>query len=157
MVVEYYEHGGLASVQVEWQPTNVNWLGNLYTCMALQDSWIKVYRLAPNNRWEIDPDGYTLNSADGGRAIFGLPINAAYGWDGQPYRVELWVKGRMVRSGRRRLCRPAGVQDHARRGRTHVLALRGRSDTVGVVGHHAERLRRHPSRKRLCAVMVVPV
>ena len=99
VVVEYYEHGGLASVQVEWQPTNVNWLGNLYTCMALQDSWIKVYRLAPNNRWEdLNPDGYTLNSADGGRAIFGLPINAAYGWDGQPYRVELWVKGRMVRS-----------------------------------------------------------
>ena len=158
VVVEYYEHGGLASVQVEWQPTNVNWLGNLYTCMALQDSWIKVYRLAPNNRWEdLNPDGYALNSADGGHAIFGLPVDAAYGWDGQPYRVELWVKGRMV--PRKATSLPASRRSGSCPART--CARPGpagpRSRRSRCCRTSPERLRRHPSRKRLCAVMVVPV
>ncbi len=99
VVVEYYQGGGPASVQVSWQPTNVDWIGNLHTCLALQDSWIKVYRLAPNDRWEdLKPAGYGPNTADGQLTLFGVPVDASYSWDGQPYRVELWVKGKMVRS-----------------------------------------------------------
>ncbi len=99
VVVEYYQAAGPASVQVTWQPTNVDWVGNLRTCLALQDSWIKVYRLAPNDRWEdLKPDGYGPNTADGQLSLFGVPVDASYSWDGQPYKVELWVKGKMVRS-----------------------------------------------------------
>jgi hypothetical protein len=99
LVVEYYQAGGAALVRLSWQPTNVNWVGNLYTCLALQRSWIKVYRLAPNNQWEdLKPEGYGPLSADGQLALFGVPVDASYGWDGQPYRVELWINGSMVRS-----------------------------------------------------------
>lgn len=99
LVVEYYQGGGPASVKLEWQPLTVQWVGNLRTCLAQQESWIKVYRLAPNNHWEdLRPDGYGPNTADGHLNLFGVPLDAAYSWDGQPYRVELWVKGKMVRS-----------------------------------------------------------
>jgi hypothetical protein len=99
LVVEYYQAGGAALVQLSWQPTSLNWIGNLHTCLALQHSWIKVYRLAPNNQWEdLKPEGYGPNSADGQLTLFGVPVDASYGWDGQPYRVELWINGKMVRS-----------------------------------------------------------
>ena len=35
------------------------------------------------------------NTADGQLAIWGVPIDATYGWDGQPYRLELWTGGQM--------------------------------------------------------------
>ncbi len=99
VAVEYFQGGGSASVQVTWQPMTVDWVGNLYTCQLEQDSWIKVYRLAPNNRWEdLKPDGYGPNAAGGQLTLFGVPVDASYGWDGQPYRVELWIKGKMIRS-----------------------------------------------------------
>ena len=99
VTVDYYQGGGPASVHVEWQPKTADWIGNLHTCLKEQDSWIKVYRLAPNNQWEdMNPDGYGSNVAGGQLDLFGVPIDATYSWDGQPYRVELWVKGKMVRS-----------------------------------------------------------
>ena len=99
VTVEYFQGGGPASVHVEWQPKTADWVGNLYTCLKEQDSWIKVYRLAPNNQWEdMNPDGYGPNAVGGQLTLFGVPVDATYSWDGQPYRVELWVKGKMVRS-----------------------------------------------------------
>jgi len=99
VVVEYFQAGGAALVQVGWQPMHVNWVANLYTCQLEQDSWIKIYRLTPHNRWEdLRPEGYGPNAAGGQLTLFGLPVDAAYGWDGQPYKVELWIKGQLVRS-----------------------------------------------------------
>ena len=99
VTVEYYQSGGAAFVHAAWQPANVEWVGNLHTCLKEQDSWIRVYRLAPNNQWlDLNRDGYGANTAGGQLSLFGLPIDATYGWDGQPYRVELWVNGKIVRS-----------------------------------------------------------
>jgi hypothetical protein len=71
----------------------------LRACLKEQDSWIKLYRLAANNQWvDLNPDGYGANAAGGQLTLFGLPIDATYGWDGRPYQVELWVNGKMVRS-----------------------------------------------------------
>ena len=99
VTVEYFQGGGPASVHVEWQPKTADWVGNLYTCQKEQDSWIKVYRLAPNNQWEdMNPDGYGPNATGGQLTLFGVPIDAIYSWDGQPYKVELWVKNKLVRS-----------------------------------------------------------
>ncbi len=97
VVVEYYQGAGSAKVELSSQPTSVNWLGNLHTCLPPKDSWIKVYRLAPNNQWEdLNPDGYGPNTASGQLTLFGVPVDASYSWDGQPYRVEQWVNGSRV-------------------------------------------------------------
>jgi hypothetical protein len=98
VVVEYYQGPGGALVHLAWQPMSVDWIGNIHTCLAQQNSWINVYRLAPNNQWEqIPTDDYGDNTG-GELSLWGVPIDASYGWDGQPYRVELWVGGRMAAS-----------------------------------------------------------
>ncbi len=97
--LEYYQAGGAARVEMTWQRTDINWVGNLYTCMRVQDSWVKVYRLTPNGEWEdMRPEGYGAMSPSGEIKIDGLPIDAYYGWDGQPYKAELWIGGKMVAS-----------------------------------------------------------
>jgi hypothetical protein len=99
LVLEYYQAGGSAQAKLTWEDASVDWVGNLSTCMRPNKSWIKVYRLAPNNQWEdLRPAGYGPLAADGSLKLFGLPIEGAYGWDGQPYKVELWVEGGLVRS-----------------------------------------------------------
>ena len=99
LVVEYYQGAGPAAVRFTMEPTNANWIGNLYTCVGLDRSWVKVYRLAPNDQWEdMNPNGYGPNTADGQLTLFGVPIDATFGWDGQPYRVELWVHDTLARS-----------------------------------------------------------
>jgi hypothetical protein len=99
LVVEYYQGAGPASIEVSWRNTAIDWLGNLFTCMRPQKSWIKIYRLAPNNQWEdTKPSGYGPSATDGELKLFGMPIDASYGWDGQPYKVELWAEGGMLRS-----------------------------------------------------------
>ncbi len=99
MVVEYYQASGTAQIAVSWQNTAVDWVGNLSTCMPAQHSWVKVYRLSPNNQWEdLKPAGYGPSAASGELKIWGLPIDPIYGWDGQPYIAELWVDGKLVRS-----------------------------------------------------------
>lgn len=99
LTVEYFQGGGSASVRMTWQPMTVEWIGNLYTCQLEQDSWIKVYRLAPNDQWEdLNPDGYGPNAAGGQLTLFGVPVDASFGWDGQPYKVELWIKGQRIRA-----------------------------------------------------------
>jgi hypothetical protein len=99
LVVEYYQRGGTSEVKFEWQDTRVDWVGNLITCMQPSGSWIKVYRLAPNNVWEdLQPAGYGPMSQNGELKLFGLPISGLYGWDGQPYKVELWEDTHLVRT-----------------------------------------------------------
>lgn len=98
IVVEYFQAGGNARVQLEWGSTKVDWLGNLETCMWPEKSWVKVYRLAPDSTWEdIDPAGFGPLAPTGERWLFGLHISPLYGWDGQPHKVELWEDGQLVR------------------------------------------------------------
>jgi len=99
IVVEYFQAGGEAQVKLQWEDTSLNWVGNLTTCMWPDKSWIKLYRLAPNNTWEdMKPKGYGPMAPDGELKLFGLPISALYGWDGQPYKVELWEDGQLIRT-----------------------------------------------------------
>jgi hypothetical protein len=37
-------------------------------------------------------------SPDGNIMVFGMPVSALYAWDGQPYKVELWVGGKLIRT-----------------------------------------------------------
>jgi hypothetical protein len=97
--VEYYQGQGDAKIAFGFQRANISWEGNLFTCMAPQDSWIKVYRLTPNNEWEdMKPSGWGPISASGEIKIDGLPVDRYYGTNGQPYKVELWVSGKMIQS-----------------------------------------------------------
>ena len=99
IVVEYYQRGGPAQIKLEWQDTAVNWTGTLLTCSAPQKSWVKVYRLAPNNTWEdLRAAGWGPTAAGGEIRVYGLPVSTAYGWDGQPYKVELWEDGSLART-----------------------------------------------------------
>jgi hypothetical protein len=97
--VDYYQGGGEALIKFGYQRADISWVGNLYTCMRPQDSWVKVYRLTPDSQWEdLQPARWGPISASGEIKIDGLPIDPYYGTAGQPYKVELWVSGKMVRS-----------------------------------------------------------
>jgi hypothetical protein len=97
--VEYYQGSGDARIGFGYQRADVSWVGNLYTCMAPQDSWIKVYRLTPDNVWEDrKPEGWGPISASGEIKIDGLPIDPYYGTAGQPYKVQLWVNSKVVQT-----------------------------------------------------------
>jgi hypothetical protein len=97
--VEYFQGGGDARIGFGFMRADLTWEGNLFTCMRPQDSWIKVYRLTPANVWEdLKPSGWGPISASGELKIDGLPVDAFYGMDGQPYKVELWVSGKVIRS-----------------------------------------------------------
>jgi hypothetical protein len=99
IVVEYYQRGGTANVEFSLENTDVLWVGNLQTCMRPNDSWIKIYRLTPNFQWhDMKSSGYGPQAADGSLKLFGMPIDASFGYDGQPYKIELWESGRMVAS-----------------------------------------------------------
>jgi hypothetical protein len=99
MRVEYYQGRGDARIGFGYQRADVSWVGNLFTCMAPQDSWIKVYRLTPDNVWEdLKPAGWGPISASGEIKIDGLPIDPYFGAAGQPHKVELWVNGKLVQT-----------------------------------------------------------
>ena len=99
IVVEYFQAGGEAKIKLDWEDTSLNWVGNLTTCMWPVKSWVKLYRLAPNNTWEdLKPEGYGPMAPNGELKLFGLRVSAVYGWDGQPYKVELWEDGQLVRT-----------------------------------------------------------
>jgi len=100
MAVDYSQAAGTAaSVRLTWQDASVGWVGNLHTCMRPQKSWIKVYRLGLNDQWQdMNANGYGLVNADGTLTIWGVPIDAVFGWDGQPYKVELWEDNQVVRT-----------------------------------------------------------
>ena len=98
--VEYYEAYGDAFVRVWWdQPPSDRPVGNLITCARPHDSWIHVYRGMPDGSWQdMNPKGFGPTSASGHMKIDGLPVDGYYGGNGQPYRVELWAGGRLIRS-----------------------------------------------------------
>jgi len=128
--VEYYQGRGDAMIGFTYRPAGVSWVGNLYTCMAPQDSWIKVYRLTPDNVWEDRKrrgGGRSMPAARSKSTV--LPIDPYYGTAGQPYKVELWVDSKVVQNRRRHQCRPAVLPDRAWPGCPHILAVR-RSDRV---------------------------
>jgi len=97
--LEYYEHFGTAAVQLAWQTVQVANGGNIITCVRPHDSWIKVYRLE-NGQWQdLNPHGWGPVDATGFLKIDGMPVDPwAYGSSGQPYRVELWASGALIRS-----------------------------------------------------------
>jgi hypothetical protein len=95
--VEYYNGRGVASIGFHYQRADINWVGNLYTCMKPENSWVKVYRLSPDSQWEdLKPAGWGPISASGEIKIDGLPVDPLYGTQGQPYKVELWVNGKRI-------------------------------------------------------------
>ena len=74
--------------------------GNLVTCVAAPPavSWVKAYRLTAEGAWEdVNPRGWSAVRSDGYLKVDGLPVDyATFGAAGNPYRVELWVNGRVV-------------------------------------------------------------
>jgi YD repeat-containing protein len=97
--VEYFEAGGLAAVTLRWARTDVNWVGNLKTCIRPSNSWLKVYRRMPDGQWhDLNAHGWGPLSPDGRLKIDGLPVEPTFGLAGQPYRVEVWAAGSLIRS-----------------------------------------------------------
>lgn len=106
--MEYYEHRGEAVARLWWKQVEEDEeertpVGNIITCVPPESTscaWIKLYRLDPSGEWvDISPRGFTSCSAGGFLKIDGLPVDMnVYGEEGQPYRVEQWVDGKLVRS-----------------------------------------------------------
>lgn len=75
--------------------------GNLVTCVAPAPaaSWIKAYRLTAEGAWEdVNPRGWSSVRPDGYLKVDGLPVDyATFGAAGNPYRIQLWVNGQVVR------------------------------------------------------------
>jgi hypothetical protein len=102
--LEYFDQTGAALARLGWKkivetPAPV---GNIITCVPPQpanNAWIRLYRLDNKGAWystgrgvgSVDPSGYLK--------IDGLPVDTnRFGNAGEPYRVEQWVNGRVVRS-----------------------------------------------------------
>ena len=107
--MEYYEHRGEAVARLWWKLVEEEEketrppVGNIITCVPPESatcSWIKLYRLDASGEWiDLSARGFTTCSAGGFLKIDGLPVDVnVYGDAGQPYRVEQWVDGALVRS-----------------------------------------------------------
>jgi hypothetical protein len=99
--LEYYEHLGDAEVTLSWHRTDDAEapVGNIITCVRPQNSWIKVYRWDGSAWVDVKPAGFGSVSASGYLKIDGLSVDTAtYGGSGQPYRVELWANGSLIRA-----------------------------------------------------------
>lgn len=107
--MEYFEHRGEAVARLWWKRVEEDEedertpVGNIITCVPPRASgctWIKLYRLDSSGEWvDLSPRGFTSCNASGFLKIDGLPVDVnIYGDRGQPYRVEQWVEGRLVRS-----------------------------------------------------------
>jgi hypothetical protein len=105
--MEYYEHRGGAVARLWWKQVEEKEkrtpVGNIITCVppgSVSCAWIKLYRLDPSGDWiDLSPRGFGSCNAGGFLKIDGLPVDVnVYGEDGQPYRVEQWVEGALVRS-----------------------------------------------------------
>jgi hypothetical protein len=97
--LEYYEATGQAAVRLTWErKAIVRPIGNIVT-WAEPGTWVRVYRRMPDNTWQLmNPGGTGPIDASGRIKIDGLPVEFVYGNKGQPYRVEIWEQGRMLRS-----------------------------------------------------------
>jgi len=99
--MEYYENHGQAMAKLSWKgPFEVPRVGNLITAVRPTNSWVKVYQRTADGGWlDINPRGYGPIDSSGYLKIDGLPVDFhRYGWEGHPYRVELWAEGRLIRS-----------------------------------------------------------
>lgn len=105
IVLEYMERTKLASVLLEVTPPEVpnrTPIGNLVTCVPPQPdnyAWIKLYRLNGNNQWYSIGRGIGAIEPSGFLKIDGLPVDVGrFGAQGEPYKLELWWNGKVVRS-----------------------------------------------------------
>lgn len=101
MRMEYYEAGSYAVAKLAWTGSLPPKVGNVVTWVPSfpSYSWVKVYRLAGDGAWvDIYPHGYASINPGGFLKIDGLPVEAVYGEEGQPYRIEQWIDGQLARS-----------------------------------------------------------
>jgi hypothetical protein len=97
--MEYYENGGGAVARLSWEPIQSTHVGNLLTCVRPTDSWLKVYRWDGVAWVDVNPNGWGPISASGYLKIDGLQVDTSlYSGSGQPYWVELWANGSLIRS-----------------------------------------------------------
>jgi hypothetical protein len=97
--LEYFEQTGEAAVRLSWERKEIRRLiGNIIT-HAEPGTWVRIYRRMPNGEWQyMNPGGTGPIDASGRIKIDGLPVEPFYGDRGQPYRVELWTQGRILRT-----------------------------------------------------------
>jgi hypothetical protein len=102
--MEYFEATGTAVARLGWRkladpPPSV---GNIVTCVPPQPenyAWIRLYRLDSRSNWVSMGRGIGTTNPDGYLKIDGLPVDVSrFGNSGEPYRVEQWINGRVVRS-----------------------------------------------------------
>ncbi len=97
--LEYFEQTGQAAVRLGWERKPiVRLIGNIIT-YAEPGTWVRIYRRMPNGEWQyMNPGGTGPIDASGRIKVDGLPVEPFYGDRGQPYRVELWTQGRILRT-----------------------------------------------------------
>ena len=105
VVMEYQERTQLAFARLTINGPSADSrppVGNIVTCVPPQpdnNAWIKLYRLDGNNNWNSISRGIGSVSASGFLKIDGLPVDTnRFGDRGEPYKVEMWVEGRVVTS-----------------------------------------------------------
>ncbi|MFO7632912.1 MAG: PA14 domain-containing protein [Caldilinea sp.] len=102
--MEYFDSSGpaIARLRIEVQREPSGAVGNIITCVPPQPqnyAWIKLYRLNGNNRWYSVSRGIGSINPTGFLKIDGLPVDVnRFGGAGEPYKVEQWIDGRVVRS-----------------------------------------------------------
>lgn len=104
IVLEYMERTSVAFIRLSIarpveHDSNV---GNIITCVPPQPNnyaWIKLYRLNGDNKWYSTGRGIGSISATGFLKIDGVPVDVGrFGGNGEPYKVEQWIDGRIRNS-----------------------------------------------------------
>ncbi len=102
--MEYQERGNvaIARLRIDSVRQGTAPVANLITCVPPQPqnyAWIKLYRLDGNNKWVAVSRGIGSINPTGYLKIDGLPVDTGrFGNSGEPYKIEQWIDGRVVRS-----------------------------------------------------------
>jgi hypothetical protein len=102
--MEYQERGDLAIARLHIDAVRQGTasVANLITCVPPQPdnyAWIRLYRLDASNRWVAVSRGIGSINPTGYLKIDGLPVDTnRFGSTGEPYKIEQWIDGRVVRS-----------------------------------------------------------
>jgi hypothetical protein len=102
--MEYQERGdqAVARLRIYSVRQGTAPVANLITCVPPQPdnyAWIKLYRLDSGNRWVAVSRGIGSINPTGYLKIDGLPVDTGrFGDAGEPYKIEQWIDGRVVRS-----------------------------------------------------------